>query len=80
MELDRANAHLAGCAACQTEAAQLRQLKRELSALGELDAADAVTRRLLGDDRPADWARSTARPLSRRPRLAAGRAGGAAVT
>ena len=46
-ELDRASAHLAGCPACRTEAAQLRQLKRELSALGELDSADAVTRRLL---------------------------------
>jgi anti-sigma factor RsiW len=47
-ELDRANAHLAGCDVCRTEAAQLRRLKRELSALGEFDAADdAVTRRLL---------------------------------
>ena len=47
VELDRANAHLAGCAACQAEAAELRQLKRELRALGELDCADAVTGRLL---------------------------------
>jgi len=47
VELDRANAHLAGCAACQAEAAELRQLKRELRALGELDGADAVTSRLL---------------------------------
>jgi anti-sigma factor RsiW len=64
-ELDRANAHLAGCAACQTEAAQLRQLKRDLSALGELDSADAVTRRLLAmtyQNGPV-----SARPLSRRP-------------
>src|SRR3984885_5455843 len=64
-ELDRANAHLAGCDACRTEAAQLRRLKRELSALGELDAADddAVTRRLLAmthQNGPV-----TARPLPR---------------
>jgi anti-sigma factor RsiW len=64
-ELDRANAHLAGCEACQAEAAQLRELKRELSALGELDAADAVTRRLLAmthQNGPV-----TARPLRRQP-------------
>ena len=64
-ELDRANAHLAGCAACRTEAAQLRQLKRDLSALGELDSADAVTRRLLAmtcQNGPV-----AARPLARRP-------------
>ena len=64
-ELDRANAHLAGCAVCRTEAAQLRRLKRELSALGELDAADAVTRRLLAMTHQN--APVTARPLSRRP-------------
>jgi anti-sigma factor RsiW len=64
-ELDRANAHLAGCEACRTEAAQLRQLKRELSALGELDAADAVTRRLLAMTYQS--APPAARPLSRQP-------------
>jgi anti-sigma factor RsiW len=64
-ELDRANAHLAGCAACRTEAAQLRQVKRELSALGELDAADAVTRRLLAMTYASGPV--TARPLSRQP-------------
>ena len=52
VELDRANAHLAGCAACQGEAAQLRELKRELRALGDLDCADAVTSRLLALDGP----------------------------
>jgi anti-sigma factor RsiW len=64
-ELDRANAHLAGCDSCRTEAAQLRLLKRELSALCKLDAADAVTRRLLamtGQNGPV-----LARPLSRQP-------------
>jgi anti-sigma factor RsiW len=71
VELDRANAHLAGCAACRTEAAQLRELKRELRALGDLDDADAVTSRLLalvvqgaagGSGVPV-----TARPLQRQP-------------
>jgi anti-sigma factor RsiW len=58
-ELDRANAHLATCEQCRAEAAELRQLKRDLRALaapaaaGEADghapaeAADALTRRLL---------------------------------
>jgi anti-sigma factor RsiW len=58
-ELDRANAHLATCEQCRAEAAEMRQLKRELRALaappaaGEADghvpaeAADALTRRLL---------------------------------
>jgi anti-sigma factor RsiW len=32
-ELDRANAHLAACARCREEAAELRQLKRQLRAL-----------------------------------------------
>ena len=78
VELDRANAHLAGCAACQAEAAGLRQLKRELRALGELDGADAVTGRLLamicpggpgGPDGPGapGGGAVTARPLQRRP-------------
>ena len=78
VELDRANAHLAGCAACQAEAAELRQLKRELRALGELDCADAVTSRLLamiGPDGPGAPAAPgsgaggavTARPLQRQP-------------
>ena len=32
-ELDRANAHLAACARCREEAAELRQLKRQLRSL-----------------------------------------------
>jgi anti-sigma factor RsiW len=65
-ELDRANAHLAGCDVCRTEAAQLRRLKRELSALVEFDAADdAVTRRLLA--MAIQGSPVTARPLSRQP-------------
>jgi anti-sigma factor RsiW len=77
VELDRANAHLAGCAVCQSEAAQLRQLKRELRTLGDLDGADEITGRLLamvGPGRPATpgipgapGAMVTARPLERQP-------------
>jgi anti-sigma factor RsiW len=57
-ELDRANAHLATCEQCRAEAAELRQLKRELRALagavGDETAGlawayedEALTRRLL---------------------------------
>ena len=61
-ELDRANAHLAACERCRTEAAELRQLKRDLRALAiplfdliseeagglaEVGADEALTRRLL---------------------------------
>jgi anti-sigma factor RsiW len=77
VELDRANAHLAGCAACQSEAAQLRELKRELRTLGDLDGAAAVTSRLLAMVGPgcpgapgapgAPAGLVTARPLERRP-------------
>jgi anti-sigma factor RsiW len=74
VELDRANAHLAGCAACQSEAAQLRELKRELRTLGDLDGADAVTTRLLAMAGPgragvpgAPGGLVTARPLERQP-------------
>ena len=47
-ELDRANAHLAACERCRTEAAAMRQLKRELRALGEIEGDNDLTRRLLG--------------------------------
>jgi anti-sigma factor RsiW len=46
-ELDRANAHLAGCAECRTEAAALRELKRELRGLAATPADAELTRRLL---------------------------------
>ena len=46
-DLDRANAHLAACGRCRAEAAELRQLKRDLRALFEVDGDDALTRRLL---------------------------------
>jgi len=56
-DLDRANAHLAACAECRTEAAELRQLKRALRALAEAAGADvhgapALSERLLALDRP----------------------------
>lgn len=47
-ELDRANAHLAACDRCRAEAAELRQLKRDLRALFEVEGGDdGLTRRLL---------------------------------
>ncbi len=49
-DLDRANAHLAGCAECRAEAAALRRLKSALRALGEADdprGGEALTDRLL---------------------------------
>jgi len=72
-ELDRANAHLAGCAACRAEAAQLRELKHELRTLGDLDGAGAgaITSRLLamiGPTGPAGQSGPvTARRLQRQP-------------
>jgi anti-sigma factor RsiW len=59
-ELDRANAHLAACADCRTEVAQMRLLKRELSALADVCGAEALTRRLLEMPSPRD-------PLGSRP-------------
>ena len=61
-ELDRANAHLAACAACQAEVAQMRLLKRELSALGEVTGAEALIRRLLAMPGPVDAPRSRSLP------------------
>jgi len=51
-ELDRANAHLAACERCRAEAAEIRQLKRALRALFEVDGDDELTRRLLKDAGP----------------------------
>jgi anti-sigma factor RsiW len=56
-DLDRANAHLATCTDCRTEAAELRQLKRALRALAETAGADlyggaALSERLLALDAP----------------------------
>jgi anti-sigma factor RsiW len=41
-ELDRANAHLAMCELCRAEAADLRQLKRELRSLADAAGDDGV--------------------------------------
>jgi anti-sigma factor RsiW len=56
-DLDRANAHLASCTGCRTEAAELRQLKRALRALAEAASTDvtgaaALSERLLALDSP----------------------------
>jgi anti-sigma factor RsiW len=47
LDLDRANAHLAACGRCRAEAAELRQLKRDLRALFDFSGDDALTGRLL---------------------------------
>jgi anti-sigma factor RsiW len=54
-ELDRASAHLAACARCRQEAAELRQLKRQLRALAAPwdPPADAAFRPLAAPDRSA---------------------------
>ncbi|MGH3251652.1 MAG: zf-HC2 domain-containing protein [Trebonia sp.] len=46
-ELDRANAHVAACAACRVEANALRRLKHELRALAEVSDFGDMTSRLL---------------------------------
>ena len=51
-ELDRANAHLAACERCRAEAAEMRQLKRALRALFEVECDDELTRRLLREAGP----------------------------
>jgi anti-sigma factor RsiW len=56
-ELDRANAHLASCERCRSEAASLRDVKRELRALGDIpgligDAEAATVRRLIAATGP----------------------------
>jgi anti-sigma factor RsiW len=70
--LDRVNAHLAACATCRAEAAQLRRLKRELSALAAVDGTEALTRRLLAMPGPPDPRLRNARSL---PGAHDGRAG-----
>jgi hypothetical protein len=47
LDLDRANAHLAACGRCRAEAAELRQLKRDLRALFDFGGDDRLTGRLL---------------------------------
>jgi len=62
-ERDRAYAHLAGCAPCRAEAAQLRALKQKLRSLGKGAPAEAaMTRRLISMTGPGG-------PLTPRRRL-----------
>jgi anti-sigma factor RsiW len=87
-ELDRANAHLAACERCRAEAAEMRQLKRALRALFEVDANDQLTARLLSDagpggpvpsrqDRREQYRRSRGKgPRDKRPRGRGGRGDG----
>lgn len=74
-DLDRANAHLAACARCRAEAADMRQLKRQLRALFEVDSGDALTRRLLAMAGPGGPvpSRRLRRELYRRERSGAAR-------
>jgi anti-sigma factor RsiW len=84
-ELDRASAHLAACERCRAEAAEMRQLKRALRALFEVDVDDRLTRRLLEgagpggpvpsrQDRREQYRRGRGKgPRDKRPR---GRGGG----
>jgi anti-sigma factor RsiW len=78
-ELDRANAHLASCERCRSEAASLRDLKRELRALGDapagppLDTEAATVRRLIaaaGPGGPMAPRRRSSSPPSGGPRPA----------
>jgi anti-sigma factor RsiW len=46
-DLDRATGHLAACDECRVEAAALRDVKRELRALGTVPAEAAAVRRLV---------------------------------
>jgi anti-sigma factor RsiW len=87
-ELDRANAHLAACERCCAEAAEMRQLKRALRALFEVDGDDALTRRLLAmagpggpvpsrQDRREQYRRGRGKgPRDKRPRGGGGRDSG----
>ena len=79
-ELDRANAHLAGCERCRAEAAWERQIKRAVGALFQVDGDDELTRRLLNmggpggpvpshQDRREQYRRDRGRgPRDKRPR------------
>jgi anti-sigma factor RsiW len=63
-ERDRASAHLAGCAQCRAEAAQLRALKQKLRALAEGAPAEAaMTRRLISMTGPGGPLPPRRRPL-----------------
>jgi anti-sigma factor RsiW len=59
-DLDRANAHLAGCERCRAEAAALRLLKRQLRALATPFDLPVVTDSAATDTDRADGQRPTA--------------------
>jgi anti-sigma factor RsiW len=73
---ERVLAHLARCEDCRQEAGALRMLKRRMHTLGDADAGDALTWRLLalggGQGQPgyravaAHWPAWAARPSQRR--------------
>jgi anti-sigma factor RsiW len=74
-DLDRANAHLARCEQCRTEAAELRQLKRKLRDLMTRELVDgapaeaAMTSRLVALTGPGGPVPVRPGPRSRRRRL-----------
>jgi anti-sigma factor RsiW len=71
-DLDRANAHLASCDRCRSEATAMRALKRELRALGgsvQAEAEAATIRRLIAATGPGG-------PLPPRRPQSRGRSGG----
>jgi anti-sigma factor RsiW len=87
-ELDRASAHLAACERCRAEAAEMRQLKRALRAMFEVNCDDELTSRLLAEagpggpvpshqDRREQYRRARGRgPRDKRPRGRDGRGDG----
>jgi hypothetical protein len=66
-ERDRVHAHLARCMTCRAEAKELRELKRRMTALRDVPADDALTRRLVAIAEPGD-------PVPPRRRARRGRA------
>src|SRR5262249_38666397 len=72
-DLDRANAHLAGCEQCRTEAAELRQLKQKLRELmthqpvDGMPAEAAMTSRLVALTGPGGPVPDRSRPNRSRP-------------
>lgn len=64
-ELDRANAHVAACTICRAEANDLRRLKQDLRALGEVIDCGDMTRRLLAMPGQAGAPNLAAQPPAR---------------
>jgi anti-sigma factor RsiW len=72
---DRVHAHLARCLACRAEAKELRALKRRMSALRDVVADDALTRRLVAIAEPGDPVPPRRRARRRRPIRPSARSG-----